>query len=191
MGRRAGSWRVGGGAFAWRRGGWRRGGARAQQVGVAGLARCVEVARFSRGGLGSWWGLHAVAGLVCGGLAPWRDLRAALGWRMARFLQGGLASKSGLHAVLGRRRSSVAASLAHRDRVVPADLRVAKGGGGGHGLRAVRRRQWRLTRLEGRDMGIGIMWWRGGGLRARRGGERGAREGWAEEEGKKEKKKKY
>src|SRR6266571_1077844 len=135
MGRRAGSRRVGGGAFAWRRGGWRRGGARAQRVGVAGLARCVEVARFSR---------------------------------------GGLASKSGLHAVLGRRRSSVAASLAHRDRVVPADLRVAKGGGGGHGLRAARRRRWGLARLEGRDMGIGMRWWRGGGLRSRRLGERGS-----------------
>ncbi len=38
--------------------------------------------------------------------------------------------------MLGRRRSSVTASLAHRDRVVAADLRVAKGGGGGHDLRA-------------------------------------------------------
>src|SRR6266702_3747216 len=124
MGRSERSWRVGGGAFAWRRGGWRRGGACAQRVGVAGLARCVEVARFSRGGLGSWWGLHVVA------------------------------------------------SLAHRDRVVPADLRVAKGGGGGHGLCAARQRWWGL---EGRDMGIGIMWWRGGGLRSRRVGERGSR----------------
>src|SRR6266571_5095276 len=189
MGHRAGSRRVGGGAFAWCRGGWRRGGAHAQRVGVAGLARCVEVARFSRGGLGSWWGLHAVAGLVCGGLAPWRDLRAALGWRVARFSRGGLASKSGLHAVLGRRRSSVAASLAHRDRVVPADLRVAKGGGGGHGLRAARRRRWGLARLEGRDMGIGIMWWRGGGLRSRRVGERGSLQHWSEKKRKEEEKK--
>src|SRR6266702_4675835 len=112
---RAGSRRVGGEAFAWCRGGWRRGGARVQRVGVAGLERCVDVARFSRGGLGS---------------------------------------KSGLHAVLGRRRSSVTASLAHRDRVVAADLRVAKGGGGGHDLRAARRR-WRrgLARLEGGGMG--------------------------------------
>src|SRR6266702_3830516 len=133
---RAGSRRVGGEAFAWCRGGWRRGGARVQRVGVAGLERCVEVAGFSRGGLGS---------------------------------RGGLASKSGLHAVLGRRRSSVTASLAHRDRMVATDLRVAKGGGGGHDLRAARRR-WRrgLARLEGRDMGVGIMWWRGGGLRTRR-----------------------
>ena len=69
------------------------------------------------------------------------------GGAMARFSRGGLASKSGLHAVLGRRQSSVTASLAHRDRVVPADLRVAKGGGGGHGLRAARRRG--LARLEG------------------------------------------
>ena len=91
------------------------------------------------------------------------------GGAVARFSRGGLASKSGLHAVLGRRRSSVTASLAHRDRVVAADLRVAKGGGGGHDLRAARRR-WRrgLARLEGRDMGVGIMWWRGGGLRSRR-----------------------
>src|SRR6266702_2072770 len=145
MRRRAGSWWVGGGAFAWHHGGWHRGGARAQQVGVVGLARCVEVARFSCGGLGSWWGLHAVAGLVCSGLAPWWDLHAALGWRVVRFLWGGLASKSGLHTMLGRRRSSVVASLVHCDRVVPADLRVAKGGGGGHGLRAVRRQRWGLA----------------------------------------------
>ena len=125
------------------------------------------------------------AGLVCNGLA-WRDLSAMLRWRgfrvagwgrggtcvprwggaVARSSRGGLASKSGLHAVLGRRRSSVTASLAHRDRVVAADLRVAKGGGGGHDLRAARR--WGLARLEGWDMGVGIMWWRGGGMRTRR-----------------------
>ena len=64
--------------------------------------------------------------------------------------------------MLGRRRSSVTASLAHRDRVVAADLHVAKGGGGGHDLRAARR--WGLARLEGRDIGVGIMWWRGGGV---------------------------
>src|SRR6266568_4655959 len=58
MGRRAGSRRVGGGAFAWRRGGWRRGGARAQRVGVAGLARRI-------------------------GVAPWRGFRGA-GWRRSR-----------------------------------------------------------------------------------------------------------
>src|SRR6266581_5922456 len=85
MGHRAGSRRVGGGAFAWRHGGWRRGGARAQRVGVAGLVRCVEVARFLCGGLGSWWGLHAMAGLVC---APhwggaWRGFRGA-GWHRSR-----------------------------------------------------------------------------------------------------------
>src|SRR6266702_1567267 len=101
MGRRVGLRWVGGGAFAWRRGGWRRGRACAQRVGVVGLVRCVEVVRFSRGGLGSWWGLHAVAGLMCGGLAPWQDLRAALGWCMVRFSWGGLASKLGLHAMLG------------------------------------------------------------------------------------------
>ncbi len=101
MRRRVGLQRVGGGAFAWRCGGWHCGGACAQWVGVVGLACCVEVARFLRGRLGSWWGLHTVAGLVCSGLAPWQDLRAALGWHVARFSWGGLASKLGLHAVLG------------------------------------------------------------------------------------------
>ncbi len=86
---------------------------------------------------------------------------------MARFSRGGLASKSGLYAVLGRRRSSVVASLARRDRVVAADLPVAKGGGGGHGLRAARRRRQGLARLEGQGMEVGIMWWRCGGLRTR------------------------
>src|SRR6266571_4783816 len=77
---RAGSRRVGGEAFAWCRGGWRRGGALVQRVGVAGLECCVEVARFSRGGLWSWWGLHTVAGLACRvGVAPWRGFRRA-GW---------------------------------------------------------------------------------------------------------------
>ncbi len=165
---RAGSRWVGGGAFAWHHGGWHCGRAHVQQVGIVGLACCVEVARFSRGRLGLWWGLHAVAGLMCGGLVPWQDLRAALGWHMARFSWGRLASKSGLHAMLGRRRSSVMVSLAHRDRVVPADLHMAKGGGGGHSLCAARRRWWGLARLKGQDMGIGIMWWRGGGLRSRR-----------------------
>src|SRR6266702_3824906 len=136
MGRRAGSRRVGGGAFAWRRGGWRRGGARAQRGGA--------VARFSR---------------------------------------GGLASKSGLHAVLGRRRSSVAASLAHRDRVVPADLRVAKGGGRGHGLRAARRRRWGLARLEGRD--TGERW----GFEDPTCGEKRSLQHWSEKKRKKEEKK--
>src|SRR6266702_5096710 len=131
---------------------------------MAGLACCVEVARFSRGGLGLWWGLHTVVGLMCSGLALWWDLHAALGWCMARFSQGRLALKSGLHAVLGWRRSSVVVSLAHRDRVVPADLRVVKGGGGGHGCHLARRWWWGLARLEGWDMGIGIMWWRGRGL---------------------------
>src|SRR6266702_2071191 len=102
MGHRAGLRRVGGGAFAWRCGGWRHGGAHVQQVGVvglarcvevAGLARCVEVARFLCSGLGLWWGLHAMVWLVCSGLAPWRDLRTTLGWHVARFSWGGLASK--------------------------------------------------------------------------------------------------
>ena len=110
---------------------------------------------------------------------------------VVRFLRGGLAPKSGMHAVLGRRQSSVAASLARHDRVVAADLRVAKGRGGGHGLCAAR--QWGLVRLEGwsekerkkrkeinitllacprmgqwrwRDLrGLrGEAWWRGGGF---------------------------
>ena len=69
-----------------------------------------------------------MAGLVCGGLALWWDLHTTLGWRVARFSQGRLAPKLGMHAVLGWHRSSVAASLARRDRVVAADLPVAKGG---------------------------------------------------------------
>ncbi len=87
---------------------------------------------------------------------------------MARFSRGGLALKSGLYTMLGRRRSSVAASLVHRDRVVAADLPVAKGGGRGHGLRAARQWQRGLARLEGQGMEVGIMWWRCGGLRTRR-----------------------
>ncbi len=82
---------------------------------------------------------------------------------MARFSWGRLALKSGLHAVLGWRQSSVMVSLAHCDRVVAVDLHVAKGGGGGHGLHAVK--WWGLARLEGWDMRVGIMWWRGRGLR--------------------------
>ncbi len=107
-----------------------------------------------------------VVGLVCSGLVLWWDLHTALGWHVVRFLWGRLALKSGLHAVLGRHRSSVMASLAHHDRVVPVDLRMAKGGGRGHSLHAARRWQWGLARLEGQDMGIGIMWWRGRGLRS-------------------------
>jgi len=50
--------------------------------------------------------------------------------------------------------------------MVAVDLHVVKGGGRGHDLRAVRWQwQWGLARLEGQDMGVGIMWWRGGGLR--------------------------
>ncbi len=82
---------------------------------------------------------------------------------MVRFLWGRLASKLGLHAMLGQRWSSVTASLVRHDRVVAADLCVAKGGGGGHGLCVAR--QQGLARLEGWDMRVGIMWWRGGGLR--------------------------
>jgi len=103
-----------------------------RRVGVAGLARRGEV--FARR-------VGVVVRLARRGGARVRRVGA-----VARFLRGGLAPKSGMHAVLGRRQSSVAASLAHRDRVVAADLRVAKGGGGGHGLRAARRRG--LARLE-------------------------------------------
>ncbi len=60
------------------------------------------------------------------------------GGAMARFLQGGLVLKLGLHAVLGWCQSSVVVSLAHHERAVPADLHVAKGGGGGHSLHAAR-----------------------------------------------------
>src|SRR6266702_2030767 len=111
------------------------------------------------GALVQWVG---VAGLgCCGGVARFARWGVGLWWV--------------LHAVLGRDQSSVTASLADRDRVVAADLHVAKGGGGGHDLRAARWR-WRrgLARLEGRDMGVGIMWWRGGGLRTQRVGERGS-----------------
>src|SRR6266702_2377968 len=101
MGCRVGLRWVGGGAFVWCCGGWCCGRARVQQVGVVGLVCCVEVARFSCGRLGSWWGLHAVVGLVCSGLVPWWDLCAALGWHVVRFPRGGLVSKSGLHAMLG------------------------------------------------------------------------------------------
>ncbi len=102
-----------------------------------------------------WWGGVAVR-LMCSGACVQRVGIAGLARRgrahvwqvgtMARFSQGGLVPKLGMHAMLGWCRSSVAASLARCDRVVAADLRVAKGGGGGHGLHAVR--QWGLVRLE-------------------------------------------
>src|SRR6266702_1675086 len=92
MGCRAGSRRVGGGAFAWRCGGWRHGRARVRWVGaVVGLAR---------------------------------------------------------HGEVFVRRVGVVVGLACRDKVVATDLHVAKGGGGGDGLRVARRRQG-LARLEG------------------------------------------
>ncbi len=72
MGCRVGSQWVGGEAFAWRCGGWHCGRACVQWVGMVGLECCVEVVRFFHGGLGSWWGLHAVAGLACHvGVALW------------------------------------------------------------------------------------------------------------------------
>ncbi len=101
MGRSEGLWQVGGGAFAWHHGGWRHGGARAQWVGVAGLAHCVEVARFSRGRLGSWWGLHAMAGLVCGRLAPWWDLCTTLGWCRGEVFMGQVGVEVGLARRVG------------------------------------------------------------------------------------------
>ena len=84
---------------------------------------------------------------------------------MVRFSQGGLVLKLGLHAMLGWHWSSVMARLVHCDRVVAADLHIVKGGGRGHSLCVVMW-QWGLARLEGQDMGIGIMWWRGRGLRS-------------------------
>ncbi len=74
---------------------------------------------------------------------------------MVRFLWGGLALKSGLHAVLGWHQSSVTASLAHRDRVVAADLCVAKGGGRGHNL-CVGGGGRDLQGLRGRIWGLGL-----------------------------------
>ncbi len=99
-----------------------------------------------------------VVELACHGRACVRRVGA-----MARFSWGRLASKVGLHTMLGWRQSSVTASLACHDRVVAVDLHVAKGGGGGHGLHVAR--WWGLARLEVRDMRVGIMWWRGRGLR--------------------------
>src|SRR6266702_2696516 len=141
---------------------------------VAGLVRNGLAWRDLRAVL-RWRGFRAAGWGRGGACTPWRGSCAA-GWRrggtcaprwggaVARFSRGGLALKSGLHAVLGRRRNSVTARLAHRDRVVAADLRVAKGGGGGHGLRVATWRRRGLARLEGWDMGVGIMWWRGGGV---------------------------
>ena len=71
-----------------------------------------------------------VVGLACRGgtCAPrW-------GEAVARFSWGRLALKLGLHTMLGQHQSSVTASLAHHDRVVAADLHVAKGGGRRHDL---------------------------------------------------------
>src|SRR6266702_5948796 len=136
----------------------------------------------------AWWDLRTVlrwqgfrmAGWGRGGACMPRWGSCAVGWRrggtcaprwggtVVRFSRSGLALKSGLHTVLGQRRNSVVARLAHHDRVVAADLRVAKGGGGGHSLRMATWRWWGLARLEGWDMGVGIMWWRGGGLRTQR-----------------------
>src|SRR6266702_8884681 len=99
-------------------------------------------------------------GLACHG----RTCVTHWGGAVARFLQGGLALKLGLHTVLGWHRSSVTVSLVHCDRMVAADFRVVKGGGRGHDLHVVRWQwQWGLVRLEGQDMGVGIMWWRGRG----------------------------
>ena len=80
MGCRVGLRWVGGEAFVWCHGRWCHGEAHVQWVDVAGLECCVEVARFSHGGLGLWWGLHAVVGLVCHiGVALWRGFHRA-GW---------------------------------------------------------------------------------------------------------------
>ncbi len=100
--------------------------------------------------MASWWG--GVRTCV-----PWQGF-CGVGWHcggahvwwvgtMARFSQGGLAPKLAMHAMLGQCWSSVVASLVHCDRVVAADLCMAKGGGRGHSLCAVR--WWGLARLEG------------------------------------------
>jgi len=96
MGHRAGSWWVGGGAFVWHCGGWCCGGAHVQWVGVVELAHCVEVARFSCGGLGLWWGLHVMVGLVCGRLVLWQDLHTALGWHCGEVFAGQVGIEVGL-----------------------------------------------------------------------------------------------
>jgi len=82
------SWQVGGGAFAWHCGGWHHGGACVQWVGVAGLACCVEVVRFSHGGLGLCWGLHTVVGLMCSRFVLWQDLCTTLGWHCGKVFVG-------------------------------------------------------------------------------------------------------
>ena len=55
-----------------------------QRVGVAGLERYVEVARFSHGRLGSW-----------------RDLRATLGWRCGEVFTGRVGIEVGLARHVG------------------------------------------------------------------------------------------
>src|SRR6266702_3751833 len=186
MGHRAGSRRVGGGAFAWRRGGWRRGGACAQRVGVAGLVRCVEVARFSRGGLGSWWGLHAMAGLVCvphwGG--AWRGCRGA-GWHRS---QACTPCWDGIKAVsrrvlrtvtgwcqqtCGWRRGDIGQERNEKKKKKNISLLVCP-----------RMRQWRRRDLRGLR---GEVRWRGGGLRTRHVGKRGLCNGQKRNEKKKKK----
>src|SRR6266571_5197689 len=143
MGCRAGSQRVGGEAFAWRRGGWRRGGARVQWVGVAGLERCVEVARFSRGGLGLWWGLHAVVGLARHvGVAPWRGFRGA-GWRRSRACTPcwggvGAVSRRVLRTVTGWWQRT----CAWRRGEAEVTTCVRRDGGGGGDLRGLRDGIW-------------------------------------------------
>ena len=72
----------------------------------------------------------------------------------------------GVMAGLACGESASWADLACSDGVVvAADLHVAKMEAA-TGLHAVRQRWWRgLARLEGRGMGVEIMWWRGRGLR--------------------------
>src|SRR6266702_3809032 len=95
MGCRVRLWWVGGGAFVWHCGGWHHGGAHMQWVGMAGLACCVEVARFLCGRLGSWWGPHTMVGLVCGRLALWQDLHTTLGWCYGEVFTGWVGVKVG------------------------------------------------------------------------------------------------
>src|SRR6266702_7225263 len=75
MGCRVGLQQVGCEAFV-----WCCGRAHVQWVGMVGLECCVEVVRFSCGGLGSWWGLHTMAGLAHHvGVVLWQGFHGA-GW---------------------------------------------------------------------------------------------------------------
>ncbi len=177
-------------------------------------------ARLVRGGLASRRGSCA-ASWRSGTCAPWRGFRAA-DWRRGGactpwrgFRGAGWRRSRACTPCWDGRRSSVAASLVRRDRVVAADLRVAKGeaevtacmrrgGGDLRGLKGGQRRnekkrkeinitllacprmgQWRRRDLRGLR---GEVRWRGGGLRTRHVGKRGLCNGQKRNEKKKKKK---